>query len=144
LPKLKRNPAYLVRNRMTWQGANLVQQPGPHNALGQIKFEFHNRYGVYLHDTPARSLFGIADRAQSHGCVRVERPIALAEALLRERPGWLWNDIERAIEAGRTQRIDLPRPMPVVLAYWTVFVDDDASAHFRTDVYKKDGSAIGS
>src|SRR5262249_50283374 len=69
-PKLRRNPGYLASSHMYWNGDQLIQQPGPHNALGRIKFEFPNRYSVYLHDTPAKRLFTDPERAQSHGCVR--------------------------------------------------------------------------
>lgn len=143
-PKLEEDPDYLTRNNMFWQAGNLVQESGPQNALGRIKFEFPNPYRVYLHDTPARSLFGAADRAQSHGCVRLEQPLDLAEALLEGNETWPREKIEDVIRGGTTKHVALKRAVPVVLSYWTAFVDEDGTINFRADLYDRDGGAVSS
>ena len=137
-PHLKRDRKHLKKNHMFWQGDQLVQKPGPWNALGRVKFDFPNPYAVYLHDTPARALFTDPERAASHGCVRLERPVELAEALLAGDRDWDLAAIKAAIETGRTQRIRLGEPMPVVLTYQTAFAEADGSVHFRPDVYGRD------
>lgn len=137
-PILKRNANYLTENRMYWSGEYLIQEPGPHNALGRIKFEFPNRYSVYLHDTPARKLFTDPERAQSHGCVRLERPLDLAAMLLEGDPDWTRAAIENAIRAGDTIRVAVPEPVTVTIAYRTVFVADDGLVQFRPDIYGLD------
>lgn len=137
-PHVKRDRKYLKKNHMSWQGDQLVQEPGPWNALGRIKFDFPNPYSVYLHDTPARELFTDPERAASHGCVRLERPLELAEALLAADPQWDPKAIRAAIDSGRTLRVSVPDPTPVVLTYQTAFAEADGSIHFRTDVYGRD------
>jgi murein L,D-transpeptidase YcbB/YkuD len=138
-PAIARNANYLDRNRMHWSDDGmLIQDPGPGNSLGRIKFEFVNSYGVYLHDTPAHALFKDVDRAQSHGCVRLERPVDLAEDLLRENGDWSRETIEQAISDGETVRVQLAEEMPVTIAYWTAFVDDDGTIEFRPDIYGRD------
>lgn len=137
-PHVKRDRKYLKKNHMSWQGGQLVQSPGPWNALGRIKFDFPNRYSVYLHDTPARALFTDPERAASHGCVRLERPLELAEALLAADPRWDPKTIKAAIDSGRTLRVSLPDPTAVVLTYQTAFAEADGSVHFRPDVYGRD------
>ena len=137
-PALKRNKKYLEQNRMYWSRDQLVQEPGAHNALGRIKFDFPNRYSVYLHDTPARRLFTDPERAQSHGCVRLERPLDLAVELLKADPEWSRGAIEEAINQGATRRVALSEPIPVVITYQTAFVADDGAIHFRPDIYGLD------
>lgn len=138
-PLLKRNPNYLEKNRMYWQGDQIIQEPGPHNALGRIKFEFPNRYSVYLHDTPAKKLFTDPERAASHGCVRLEMPIDLAVELLRDDSGkWDREAIEEAIRDGATKRVPVSYKMPVVITYQTVFVSERGEINFRPDVYGLD------
>lgn len=138
-PAIARDNRYLDRNRMHWSDDGLlIQEPGPGNSLGRIKFEFPNNYGVYLHDTPAHALFKDVDRAQSHGCVRLERPVDLAENLLRENGDWPRDTIDQAIQDGETVRVQLAEEMPVTIAYWTAFVDDDGTIEFRPDIYGRD------
>jgi murein L,D-transpeptidase YcbB/YkuD len=137
-PALERKPDYLERHRMHWTEDRLVQDPGPANSLGRIKFVFSNPFSVYLHDTPMHSLFARTDRALSHGCVRLEHPLDLAMELLKADPSWTRERIERAIARGTTAKIDVPNPMPVVLVYWTAFVDEDGTVEFRDDVYGRD------
>jgi murein L,D-transpeptidase YcbB/YkuD len=118
---------------------HLVRQPpGPGNALGNIKFMFPNDHNIYLHDTPATHLFDEVERTLSHGCIRVEKPVDLAEFVFRGDPGWRRERVERAIASG--ERIDVPlqRKLPVYLLYWTAWVDDDGTTHFRKDIYGHD------
>jgi murein L,D-transpeptidase YcbB/YkuD len=140
LPKEERQPGYLAHNDIHWSGRQLVQSPGPKNALGRIKFEFANPFSVYLHDTPAHSLFAKYDRADSHGCVRLEKPGDLALALLNDK--WPRDRIEQTIARGATVRIGVRDGPPVVLAYWTVFTDPDGMLEFRDDIYGRDAQLI--
>jgi murein L,D-transpeptidase YcbB/YkuD len=114
------------------------QRPGPNNALGKVKFLFPNRFNVYLHDTPSRSLFSRSVRTFSHGCIRVEKPVDLAEYLLREDPGWTRRKIESVLGDGRERWLAVPRPLPVHIAYWTAWVDASGAVQFRDDVYGRD------
>ena len=117
---------------------HLRQDPGPNNALGRVKFMFPNRFNVYLHDTPSRDLFSKTERAFSSGCIRIEKPIELAEYLLREDPKWTREAILAALEKSRDKIIRLPKPMPVHLLYMTVFTDKDGNVNFRNDIYGRD------
>lgn len=132
-------------NRVNWNTMTqynfdyrIRQRPGPHNALGLVKFMFPNEYAVYLHDTPADHLFSEAERDLSHGCVRVERPADLAAYLLQDVPGWDSNRIEKAMHAGVQQRVDLKKKVPVYLVYFTAWADEDGTVHFRDDLYHHD------
>ncbi len=144
LPALARDPAYLQRNDMEivpGPGEMRVRQrPGPKNALGRVKFVFPNDDDIYLHDTPATQLFGRARRDFSHGCVRVEDPMALADWVLRDTPGWTPERIRQAAQAtAASQRVDLPQPLPVLLFYLTAMVvPEDGSVHFADDIYGHD------
>ena len=116
----------------------LVQRPGPNNALGQVKFMFPNEHAVYLHDTPARELFGASERAFSHGCIRVENPLNLAEVLL-EPNSWDRQRIDAALATGKPTTVYLARPLPILLLYLTANVDPDGTVHFYRDIYRRDG-----
>jgi murein L,D-transpeptidase YcbB/YkuD len=116
------------------------QRPGAGNALGQVKFMFPNQFNVYLHDTPADRLFDRNERDFSHGCVRVEHPVALAAHLLRADPKWSRPAIEAALATGEGRAIRLPGPLPVHILYWTAWVDEDGSLQFRDDVYGHDAA----
>ena len=115
----------------------LRQDPGPRNALGLVKFMFPNRYLVYLHDTPSRELFNESARAFSSGCIRVERPFELAELLLGDA-NWTSDSTARVLATGRTRTVNLRRPTPVLLLYWTAWADDEGRVSFRPDVYQRD------
>ena len=114
------------------------QRPGSSNALGLVKFMFPNEFNVYLHDTPADSLFARASRSFSHGCVRVEQPQALAEYLLKDRAEWTRETITEAMHAGEERTVKLREPVPVYIGYWTVDVTPDGKAAFLPDVYGLD------
>lgn len=137
LPKLRRDPDYLVRNHMVWVGREIQQVPGPWNALGQVAFMFPNRFNVYMHDTPAKELFALPDRAHSHGCIRVQRPHELAELLLG-RDGWTRARLDSTIATGRRTVATLDTPIPVRITYASAFAADDGTLHFRPDVYRRD------
>jgi murein L,D-transpeptidase YcbB/YkuD len=116
----------------------LRQDPGPRNALGRIKFMFPNKFAVYLHDTPKRSLFKETVRDFSSGCIRIERPMDLAVYLLKDDPQWTKEKLLKIIAAGEPQTIKLKRPIAVHLQYWTAWVDENNVLHFRDDIYDRD------
>jgi len=115
----------------------LRQDPGPHNALGRIKFMFPNRFNIYLHDTPHREHFPLSVRAFSSGCIRLEEPLDLAAYVLGDL-GWTPEQIRQAVDSGSRRVISLPHPIPVYLVYWTAWVETDGTIHFRDDVYGRD------
>ena len=117
------------------------QKPGAANALGHVKFLFPNSHNVYLHDTPADSLFNKPTRAFSHGCVRVERPEELARYVLRDQTEWSQERIRRAMYSGTESHVKLKEKIPVHIVYFTVWVDDSGLAHFLPDPYKRDGKS---
>lgn len=114
------------------------QDPGDDNALGRIKFMFPNKYDVYLHDTPSRSLFKRNIRAYSSGCIRIEYPVDLAEYLLKGDEKWNRDAILHVLENEKNIRIQLPAPIPVHIFYSTAFVDENGIPHFRKDIYDRD------
>lgn len=158
LPRLRRDPAYFNRQGFEFVlkdgsvsselsqsnldavqhgGARIRQRPGPQNALGDIKFIFPNNTNIYLHHTPAPQLFERARRDFSHGCVRVEAPVALAQFVLQNDPRWTQARIEAAMQANKSQTIRLAEPIPVVLAYSTVVVLN-GTVYFFEDIYGHD------
>ena len=162
LPKLADDPGYLERNQMeivdrfawdaepyeptpenierlaSWE-LRIRQRPGPLNALGRVKFIFPNSDNIYLHDTPARTLFARSRRDFSHGCIRVEDPAKLAEFVLRDVPGWGLERIEQAMAAPRPQRVNLPNPLPVLIFYTTAGVrPHTGEVAFFEDIYGHD------
>ena len=118
------------------------QDPGRLNALGRMKFMFPNRYDIYLHDTPARNLFGKAQRDFSHGCIRIEKPIDLAVYAMK-KSRWNREAIEQALDEGTERTIYLPRPIPIHLLYWTAWADEDGTIEFRTDINGVDRALSG-
>lgn len=144
LPKLRRNPDYLVKHHMVEKGApyRIEQLPGAYNSLGYLKLEMPNRFSMFLHDTNARGLFARDDRHLSHGCIRVQniRPLA-AYALTGDSDLGLAR-INDLIESGKTQKIPLSRPLPVYVLYWTVIAHADGVVDFRPDVYGRDKRLI--
>ena len=162
LPAVARDPGYLQRNEMeivrgggddaqavaasnenlaalSEGGLRLRQRPGPKNSLGLVKFIFPNDANVYLHDTPTTQLFGRARRDLSHGCVRVEDPVALAHWVLKDQPGWTRERIQAAMAGASSLRVDLTRPLPVILFYMTAMVmPADQGLYFAEDIYGHD------
>lgn len=159
VPKLRKEPEYfqkqglefVTRDRQAWTDLTsrnldavmrdelrIRQRPGPENALGNIKFIFPNTDNIYLHDTPATQLFSQGRRDFSHGCIRVEDPVALAEFVLQGDDRW---DTERILEAmgkGESKTIRLKEPLPVVIAYLTAMIQDDGRISFFPDIYGHD------
>ncbi|MEW6143729.1 MAG: L,D-transpeptidase family protein [Thermodesulfobacteriota bacterium] len=116
----------------------LRQNPGPSNPLGRVKFLFPNKHSVYLHDTPNRGYFQRAQRNFSHGCIRVEKPIELAEFVLASDPGWTDETLRSAINRGSTRTVDLPVPVTVYIMYFTAWANEDGSVSFHKDIYGLD------
>jgi len=118
------------------QSFDFTQPPGPTNVLGIVKFRFPNKHDVYMHDTPERNLFGGAIRAFSHGCMRVQNPIRLAEVLLAHDKGWSTEQVQEYVRRGG--EIKLTTPIPVHVTYFTAVVDDAGKTNFRPDIYGLD------
>jgi len=114
------------------------QEPGPLNPLGRLKFVLPNKFDVYLHDTPSKRHFLENVRTLSHGCIRVEKPLELAEYLLQGDPHWTREKIAAAIQKGTEQKVLIPRPLNVHFLYLTAWVDEAGRLQFRDDVYGRD------
>jgi len=160
LPAVRRDPSYLQKKGLRvidregrdvdsstidftkYTGANFPymvrQDPGPTNALGQVKIMFPNTYLVYLHDTPSQRLFENERRAFSSGCIRTERPLELAELLLAPSGDWNRASIDAAVAAGKTRTIRLTKPVPILILYWTVDQNDRGEILFKPDPYGRD------
>lgn len=135
-----KGPAYLASHGFkvieTPEGGKRLQQAaGPQSALGRLKFDFANPFAVYLHDTPAQAGFDRFDRLSSHGCVRLERPVALAELMLKSDPKWQGEAVQQAIDAKETKRVQLPEQVAVYLLYWTAYAGSNGVMNFRDDPY---------
>ncbi|ENZ82954.1 L,D-transpeptidase family protein [Caulobacter vibrioides] len=146
-PKERAHPGYLARNDFIViptgdGGSRLQQKAGPKAALGQVKFDFNNPYGVYLHDTPSRSKFDSFSRLASHGCVRLQKPIELAKALMAGDPIWTPEKIDETLASGETVRAKLPQQIAVFLLYWTAYVTPDGQVNFRDDPYGWDRELV--
>jgi len=116
----------------------LRQNPGPGNALGRIKFLFPNKHSVYLHDTPNRGFFKKAQRNFSHGCIRVEKPLELAEFVLSSNPSWTQNTIQSSINKMKTKTVHLDESITVYILYFTTWVDNEGTVNFHKDIYGLD------
>jgi len=138
MPKFAADPTYFSRRGyevIQRKGQIIVRQPpGASNALGRIKFMFPNDHSVYLHDTSARSLFALEKRAFSHGCVRVDKPFGLAEAVLGRENGWSEARVQKMIGGGE-RTLNLPKPLPIHIQYFTTFVDENGRLQLRDDLY---------
>lgn len=159
LPLLKRNPNAVSQLKITDSRGRLVnrasanfaqynernfpfsmrQPPSKGNALGLVKFMFPNRHNIYLHDTPAKALFGKDLRAYSHGCVRVHQPFDFAYALLKAQERDPEGFFQTALKTGSERKVNLDKPLPVHLVYYTAFVDAKGNPNYRRDVYGRDG-----
>ncbi len=159
VPRLRRDPAHFTQQGLEFvngagvaipvlSSANLDavmrgqlrirQRPGPLNALGDIKFIFPNSDNIYLHHTPAVTLFKRDRRDLSHGCIRVEDPVALAKFVLQGEPEWTEQRIREAMSSGKSSTIRLKDPLPVVIAYGTVIAKSDGKVYFFSDIYGND------
>lgn len=131
------DPDSIDWSRADIRGFDFVQSPGPRNVLGIVKFRFPNRHDVYMHDTPERHLFGGAVRAFSHGCMRVQNPVHLAEVLLAKDRGWSGNEVKGYVRRGG--EIKLATPVPVHTTYFTAIADEDGKVATFADIYGLDG-----
>jgi murein L,D-transpeptidase YcbB/YkuD len=159
LPKLVDDPGYFQRQdiqvvgtsgevidaeAVDWFDESAVrrlhfrQEPGPKNALGLVKFQFPNPFDVYMHDTPQDALFEKEQRALSHGCIRLENPVALAEYVLRDNPEWTMEEISAAMNAGHERAVPLKEHLPVHIGYFTAWVNPDGSVMYTDDPYQLD------
>jgi murein L,D-transpeptidase YcbB/YkuD len=116
------------------------QRPGDDNSLGLVKFDLPNVYDVYLHGTPATQLFSRSRRDFSHGCIRVEDPVALAAWVLRDKPEWDTDHILAAMHGDKTLRVNLTKSVPVLILYGTAIVTESGETHFLDDIYGLDAS----
>jgi murein L,D-transpeptidase YcbB/YkuD len=156
LPRVARDPDFLRRNNIEvigtggeegdidprsidWSDESITsslrfrQRPGDDNALGLVKFIFPNHFSVYLHDTPNDRLFSKTRRCLSHGCVRIEDPVAMAKYVMRDQPEWTETRIRAAMQAGHEQTAKLKTPIPVHIGYWTAWVEPDGKTVTYTD-----------
>uniref|UniRef100_UPI00404A16A5 L,D-transpeptidase family protein n=1 Tax=Fluviicola sp. TaxID=1917219 RepID=UPI00404A16A5 len=161
LAGIKRNPAYADKNRLklfrngkevnpnavNWKKYaknnfpfTVRQEPGIHNALGLVKFEFANNFSVYIHDTPSKGFFKKDIRAFSHGCMRCEQPDSLARIVLRNDAGQktIPDSLTAIIARNEHRRINLRQPIPVLVEYITVTVSATNKRVVHVDVYKRD------
>ncbi len=121
---------------------SIRQKPGPKNALGLVKFMFPNPYNVYLHSTPEPELFARARRDFSHGCIRVENPVALAAWVLRDKPEWTVDRIRAVMNGNTSMQVNLAKPVPVLILYSTAVVEPNGEVRFFEDIYGHDASLI--
>jgi murein L,D-transpeptidase YcbB/YkuD len=153
LPRIARDPEYLERNNMEvvgtsgvvdpgsidWsdegatRGLTFRQRPGDDNALGLVKFIFPNHFNVYLHDTPGDHLFNKEKRTLSHGCIRIENPLAMAEYVMEDNDKWDSARIQAAMQSRREQAVTLKQKLPVHIGYWTAWVESDGKTVTYTD-----------
>lgn len=143
MPAMARNPNYLAKNHMEITGYKgkipiIRQLPGPWNSLGLVKFLFPNNYSIYLHDTPNRNLFQQSNRSLSHGCIRIGEPKKFAAYLLRNDRSWTEKRIDSAMHLKKEQWVTLPKGLPVLLVYFTAWVDREGQLNFRKDIYGHD------
>ena len=144
LPKIEKDHGYLRRRHFRLESRHplkIVQEPGPHNALGRVKFNFPNQYDVYLHDTSEQQLFGESDRTFSHGCIRVQDALHLAVLLLQD-PAWNMEKIRHLLRSTRTVTEKLKEPVPIVVVYRTVTVIPGDGLAFLPDVYQRDFAVL--
>lgn len=143
LPAARRDKNYLRNNGYEIVGnagglPSIRQKPGAGNSLGKVKFLFPNPHSIYFHDTPAKSLFKMDQRAYSHGCIRLAEPAKLAQYLLKNDPQWKAENIAKAMNSGREQVVRLKKGVPVSIVYFTAWVDETGKLNFRDDIYGRD------
>jgi murein L,D-transpeptidase YcbB/YkuD len=143
MPAMNRNPGYLASQNMEVVSNSgglptIRQKPGAGNALGKVKFLVPNNFNIYFHDTPSKSLFERDKRAFSHGCIRLSDPYKMAQYLLRNNPEWTPERITAAMNAGDEKYVKLDKAVPVVITYYTAWVDEQGLLNFREDIYKHD------
>jgi murein L,D-transpeptidase YcbB/YkuD len=159
IPRMQDQPDYLVKNhirifdsrqkelqpsQINWYSEEAThysfkQDPGSLNSLGSIRINFPSAYGVYMHDTPLKNLFGEDFRFHSSGCMRVQNVRQLVAWLLEGTKGWSLEDIDRVIKSGERKDAQLPKPVPLHWVYVTAWSGADGVVQFREDIYGKDG-----
>jgi L,D-transpeptidase YcbB len=159
IPKMQAQPNYLAANhirifdprgneldarQINWHSDEAVnfrfkQDPGDFNSLGSVRINFPSPHGVYMHDTPAKNLFGEDFRYDSSGCVRVQNVRELVTWLLDETPGWSRGEIDRTIKSGARADARLAQPVPLYWVYVTAWATSDGVVQFRDDIYGRDG-----
>jgi L,D-transpeptidase YcbB len=137
-PGMVKNKNYLEAHNMEWNNGQVRQKPGKNNSLGLVKFIFPNSNDIYMHDTPAKSLFARESRAFSHGCIRVGKPRDLAIAILKDDPGWTAQKIDAAMNSGKENTYTLKEKIPVYIGYFTAWVDGQGVINFYNDIYNRD------
>lgn len=138
IPGMERDENYLQKRNMEWNDGQVRQLPGGNNSLGLVKFMFPNSNNIYLHDTPAKSLFEDEDKARSHGCIRVAKARDLAISILQDDENWDEQRIDAAMHAGKESIYNLDREIPVYIGYFTAWVDSDGEVNFYKDIYNRD------
>ncbi|RZK73105.1 MAG: hypothetical protein EOO92_19030, partial [Pedobacter sp.] len=143
LPAMQSNPNYLASHNMEQTGTDgglpvVRQLPGEDNSLGKVKFLFPNSFNIYFHDTPAKTLFQKDKRAFSHGCIRLAEPAKLASYLLKGESEWSEDRIDAAMNSGEEKYVKLKKPVPVLITYYTAWVDKNGLLHFADDIYDHD------
>ena len=167
-PKVAEDPDYLVKNNIEirknsyldsqtvnpnnidWDSIKpyqfdhfLVKRAGSQNPLGEVKYLFPNPEAIYVHDTPAKHRFSQANRALSHGCIRIEKPFSLAREIIKhEGEAQTLSHIDSARDQNNTQTFHLDEPLPIHLVYWTAWVDENKLVNFRDDIYQRDKKAL--
>lgn len=143
LPAMNRNGNYLASQNMEITGNEgglpvVRQLPGEKNSLGKVKFLFPNSFNIYFHDTPAKSLFERDKRAYSHGCIRLAEPEKMAQYLLKDNAEWPQDSIYAAMNRDKEKYVKLKKPVPVIITYYTAWVDEAGLLNFRDDIYSHD------
>ena len=143
LPSMEKKPGYLESQHMEIVKNDgelpvIRQKPGTGNALGKVKFLFPNSFNIYFHDTPSKSLFEKDVRAFSHGCIRLKEPEKMARYVLRNQPEWTEDKINDAMNSGEEKYVKVKDPIPVVITYYTAWVDNNGQLNFREDIYDHD------
>jgi murein L,D-transpeptidase YcbB/YkuD len=159
IPKMQAEPDYLTSNhirifdmrgeeltpsQINWYSTEAVnyrfkQDPGDFNSLGSMRINFPSKDGVYMHDTPAKGLFGEDMRFHSSGCVRVQNVRELVNWLLMETPGWSRQEIDAVIKSGERKDAKVAKPVPLYWVYVTAWATPDGVTQFRDDIYHRDG-----
>jgi L,D-transpeptidase YcbB len=147
LPSYEENPDYLYEHNMESTGEEnglpvIRQLPGDDNELGKVKFLFPNSFNIYFHDTPHKELFKKKQRAYSHGCIRLADAPKLANYLLKDNPEWTPEKIQKAMNSGEEQYVKIKDPIPVLINYYTAWVDENGELQIRKDIYGHDQRTI--
>lgn len=137
--KIAADKNYLADHNMEIINGQVRQKPGPDNSLGLVKFIFPNPDDIYMHDTPAKTLFDFDKRTFSHGCVNVNKAKELAFAMLQDYPEWTTEKIDKAMDGTEETTFKLPNKVPIYITYFTTWVNDSGEVCFYQDVYDRDG-----